>query len=254
MNRTLTTAEQLQQIARLWPDLTEALAAPTQHSWPPVELRGYLAAMEQLDADEQEARRHRAAALRTLERNPDQLGARPVPISLAVHDTMRAVEAALVDTADRLARAVQRPPMQPPAPARAAVARTRGERLAWADRARRAEQARQDADDPRRWRSTGSSRTAVRAALWLSGRADGSPGPFRPLTAVEQRQLGVVAAGALGRVEAALDLADGHRTLASTHPCACGGTIEVYGGAGAQPVARCKGCGALWHEGGVVAA
>jgi hypothetical protein len=254
MTTTLTTAQQLQTIARLWPDLEDALAAPTQHSWPPVELRGYLQAMEQLDAEEQEARRHRAAALRALERSPDQLGARPVPISLTVHDTMWAVEAALVDTADQIARAVQRAPMQPPASARAAVARSRAERLAWADRARRIEQARQDAADPRRWHETGAGRTAIRAALWLSGRASGSSGPFRPLSAVEQQHVARVAAGALGRVEAALDLADARRVLASTHPCACGGTIEVYGGAGAQPVARCQGCGAIWHEGGVVAA
>ncbi|MEU0404939.1 hypothetical protein ABZ318_32955 [Streptomyces sp. NPDC006197] len=106
---TATTAQQLQTIARLWPDLHDAL-----------------------------------------------------------------------DTADRISRSVQRDPIQPPPPARAAVARTRGERLVWADRARRIEQARQDSADTRRRHATGSGRTAIRAALWLSGRVDGRSGPFRP--------------------------------------------------------------------------
>ncbi|MFE5301839.1 hypothetical protein [Streptomyces sp. NPDC056632] len=134
MNETLTPAQQLHRIAQLWPDLTEALAAPTQHSWPPVELRGYLQAMERLDIDDPTAYN---AARREHERDPAQLGVRPIPISLAVHDTMRAVEAALLDTADRIARSVQRTPIQPPAPARASDAQSRGERLAWEDRARR---------------------------------------------------------------------------------------------------------------------
>ncbi|MFC8583318.1 hypothetical protein ACFUGD_01895 [Streptomyces sp. NPDC057217] len=241
-----TTAHQLQQIARHWPDLTDALSAPTQHSWPPVELKGYLTAMDRMDSVE-------AAALRALERSPDQLGARPVPISLRVHDTMRLVENVLLDTADRLARTVQRAPMQPPAPARAAVARTRADRVFWEDRARRAEAAQKDADDPRRWRET-TGRTAIRAALWLSARAAGMAGPFRPLAEHEHRHLATVAAGTLQRVEAVLDLADIRRELTAAHPCQCGGRIEVYGGAGAQPVARCKGCGAIWSEAGVVAA
>ncbi|MGW4850178.1 hypothetical protein ACWEPZ_02955 [Streptomyces sp. NPDC004288] len=244
---TRTTAQQLQTIARLWPDLTTALGDQTQHAWPPPQLRDYLAGLDQRDATE-------AAALRALERSPDQLGTRPVPISLRVHDTMRAVEATLLDTADRLARSVQRPPQQPPAPARAAAAPTRAERLVWEDRARRIDAARRDACDPRRWQPQ-HGRTAIRAALWLSGRASGAPGPFlRPLSVVEEQHLARVAAGALARVEAALDLADVRRELAVEHPCQCGGTIEMYGGAGARPVARCKGCGAIWSEAGIVAA
>ncbi|MFI9297101.1 hypothetical protein [Streptomyces gardneri] len=148
---------------------------------------------------------------------------------------------------------MQRPPQQPPAPARAATARTRAERLVWEDRARRIEAARRDACAPRRWQSQ-HGRTAIRAALWLSGRVDGRPGPFRSLSEAEQRHVATVAAGALGRVESVLDLADVRREPTSEHPCQCGGTIEVYGGAGAQPVARCKSCGALWFENGVIAA
>ncbi|MER8233502.1 hypothetical protein [Streptomyces sp. NPDC094049] len=246
-----TTAQQLQQTARLWPDLTDALSTPTSTTWPPTSLRDYLAALEHSEIDDPTAYN---AARRGLERSPDQLGTRPVPISLRVHDTMRMVEAALLHTADQLARSVQRPPIQPPPAARAATAPTRGERLVWADRARRIEQARADAADPRRWHQVGGGRTAIRAALWLSGRASGSGGPFRPLSDTEQRQLARIAAGALARVESVLDLADVRRELTAEHLCQCGGTIEIYGGAGARPCARCQGCGALWHEGGVVAA
>ncbi|MFG3349531.1 hypothetical protein ACGF1Z_31295 [Streptomyces sp. NPDC048018] len=247
---TLTTPQQFEQIARLWPDLRNALAAPTQHSWPPVELRGYLQAMERLDIDDPTAYN---AARRELERDPAQLGVRPIPISLAVHDTMRAVEAALLDTADRIARSVQRTPIQPPAPARASYAQSRGERLAWEDRARRIRAARADACDPRRWQPQ-QGRTAIRAALWLSGRAAGLSGPFRPLSDVEQQHVAKVAAGALARVERALDLADAQRQLSADYACQCGGQFEIYGGNGARPCARCKGCGVLVHEGGVVAA
>ncbi|MCX5229703.1 hypothetical protein [Streptomyces sp. NBC_00233] len=253
MNDTRTTTQQLQQIARLWPDLHDALGDRTQHAWPPPQLRDYIAGLDRRDAEQAEYDRWQASALRALERSPEQLGVRPVPISLRVHDTMRTVEAALLDTADRLARAVQRPPQQPPAPARAAAAPTRAERLVWKDRARRIEAARRDACDPRRWQPQ-HDRTAIRAALWLSGRAAGAGGPFRPLSEAEEQHLARVAAGALARIESTLDLAENRRELTAEHPCPCGGTIEVYGGAGARPVARCKGCGALWSEGGVIAA
>jgi hypothetical protein len=232
---TTTTAQQLQQIARHWPDLEDALGTHTS-SWPPVTLRPYLTALEQYDADE-------AANLRALERNPEQLGTRPVPINLRVHDTMRMVEAALLETATQIAAANQRAVMQP-APAN------------WPtrDRIRRNQLAAADARDPQRWKFTGMPAGAVRAALWLSARAEGARWPGRPLLEEQHRHVAQVAAGALQRIEAVLDLADQRRELTATHACPCGGTIEVYGGAGAQPVARCKGCGAIWSEAGVVAA
>ncbi|HEY9369299.1 hypothetical protein [Streptomyces sp.] len=242
-----TTAQQLQQIACHWPDLVDALGVPVAASWPPAGLRHYLAALEQHDTAE-------AAALRALERSPDQLGTRPVPISLRVHDTMRLVEAALVECADNIAAHVQRPPVSPPAPRRATIARTRADRVAWEDHARRIQAARDDAMDPRRWKWSGTRPSAPYAALWLLGRVQGAPGPFRPLQAQPLRQVATVAAGALHRVEAALDLADGRRELTSSHPCACGGTIEIRGGAGAAPRARCTNCGAYWTEAGVIAA
>ncbi|MHA4776043.1 hypothetical protein L1085_016225 [Streptomyces sp. MSC1_001] len=242
MNHT-TAAAQLQQVARLWPDLTDALGTPTTGPGFGLGLRGYLATLDQHDAEQAEYDRWQAAALRALERSPDQLGTRPIPISLRVHDTMRTVEAALLETCDQIAAASQRAPM-PPAPA------------SWPtkDRIRRNRLAAADARDPQRWHLTGVRPGVIWTALWLSARADGARWPGRPLDEGQQHHVARVAAEALRRIEATLDLAEQRRELTSAHPCQCGGTIEVYGGAGAQPVARCKRCGAIWHEGGVVAA
>ncbi|GGT43479.1 hypothetical protein [Streptomyces purpureus] len=234
------TATTLRTIATLWPALDDALAAPTQHSWPPVELRSYLAAMERLDIDDPTAYN---TARRQLERSPDQIGQRPIPLNLGIHDTMRLVEAALHETCDQIAAANQREPITP-APAE------------WPtrDRIRRNKLANADLHHPHRWHYTGRRPGAVHAALWLCARVEGIGWPGRPLTDVQRAHVASVAAGALHRIEAALDLADGSRELSSAHPCPCGGTIQVHGGAGALPVARCKQCGAIWSERGVVAA
>ena len=211
---TATTATTLRAIARLWPDLHDALGTPATVAGFGLGLRGYLAALDQYDATE-------AAALRALERSPDQLGTRPVPVNLRIMDTMRVVEAALHETATQIAAANQHD------------VRT---------------------SHPHRWSFTGRPRDTAWTALWLSARAEGRFWPGRALTEAQARHLGHVATGALARMETVLDLADVRRELSDAHPCPCGGTIEVYGGAGAQPVARCTGCGALWSEAGVVAA
>ncbi|MEU0658558.1 hypothetical protein [Streptomyces lavendulocolor] len=166
---------------------------------------------------------------------------------------MRTIEAALVETADQIAPTITIAPMKPPAPRRAAPARTRAERVAWADHARRIALARADAADLRRWRYSGQ-RTAPYAALWLLARVERRSGPFRPLTEEHRRHIERVAAEAVARIESTLDLADRTRELTAEHPCACGGTIRVYGGAGATPCAQCLDCAALWTEQGVIAA
>ena len=232
----MTTSQNLRSIALTWTDLRDALGAPAIIGGLGQGLRGYLNALEQHDATE-------AAALRALERDPAQIGARPVPISLRVYDTMRAIEAALAECADQTAAAVQNAPV-PFAP------------RSWpaADRARRDTIARADLADPKRWRFRGNTPPAPYTALWLLGRVEHRPGPFRRLTEAHERHIGNVARESVARIEAVLDLADGKRELSSDHTCACGGKIEVYGGAGATPCARCKGCGALWTETGVIAA
>ncbi|MFF7851897.1 hypothetical protein ACFZDF_30560 [Streptomyces sp. NPDC007910] len=233
---TTTASTPLRQLITLWPDLTDALGDRTQHAWPPPQLRDYLSGLDRHDASE-------AAALRALERSPDQIGTRPVPISIPVHQTRRTVEAALAECADVIASVSQIEPITFP-----------GKDWPAADRARRYAAARADLADPRRWRYRGKTPGARYTALWLLARVEHRPGPFRTLTEQQHRHIRLVATGALQRVEQTLDLTAGRRELTAAHPCPCGGTIEVYGGAGAQPVARCKGCGAIWSEAGVVAA
>lgn len=246
-----TTATHLRTIGLHWTDLHDAAGQPAQIGAFGLGLRGYLARLDAADAEQVEYERHQAAHLRSLERDPIQLGDRPVPVRLHILDTMRAVEAALVACADDIAHAAQRTPMDMPRPQRAAVARTRAERLAWEDRARQIQQAYADRLDPRRWEFTGT-RTAPYAALWLLARIERAPGPCRRITEQEEQRIAVVAKGAADRVERALDIAAQRRTLEQLHDC--GGRIDVHGGEGRAPLAHCTGCGRVWSEGGVVAA
>ncbi|MEU2443532.1 hypothetical protein ABZ588_08430 [Streptomyces althioticus] len=246
-----TTATHLRTVALHWNDLHTALGQPTQIGAFGLGLRGYLARLN-TDAEQLEYERHQATHLRSLERDPMQLGARPIPIRVQILETMAAVHADLLECADAIAETVQRPPMKPPAPRRAAHARTRAERVAWEDHARRVQAAKDDAADRRRWRWTGIRPDAPYTALWLLGRVQGAPGPFRPLTEVEERRIGGVARSCADRVERALDIAAQTRTLEQRHDC--GGRIDVHGGEGRQPLAHCTGCGRIWSEGGVIAA
>lgn len=242
MTNTSPATTDLRLIATTWTDLHDALGAPNIVGGFGAGLRGYLTTLEQLDAEEQEAAGYRATALRALERDPAQIGERPTPIRLHVYDTMRAVEAALVELADQTAADVQRSPMSGPPrnwPAN--------------DRARREHLARADALDLRRWKYTGGRRrTAVYAALWLLGRVEQRPGPFIPLAEEQHHRIIRVAAGAAERIERCLDTGAETATLAD--PCPCGGTIQVHGGAGASPLAHCIRCGRLWTEQGSNAA
>ncbi|MEV5977527.1 hypothetical protein [Streptomyces sp. NPDC052114] len=235
-----TTATHLRTVAMHWSDLHEAAGQPAQIGAFGLGLKGYLARLDELDAEQLEHARHQAAHLRSLERSTDQLGERPAPVRLAVLDTMRAVEAALVDCADQTAATVQRSPM---------AYAPRG----WpaADRARRNALARADALDPRRWRYTGH-RTAPYAALWLLTRIERKGGPFTALTDPQRARIGAVAAGAAERVERALDIAAQRRTLKQPHDC--GGAIDIHGGEGRAPLAHCTGCGQVWSEAEVIAA
>ncbi|QJT04379.1 hypothetical protein G9272_32190 [Streptomyces asoensis] len=235
-----TAATNLRTVALHWADLHEAVGQPTQLGAFGLGLRGYLARLEDADRAEFNYDRAHAAHLRSQERDPIQIGVRPVPVRLHILDTMRAVEASLHGTADQIAADVQRAPM-PFAPSN------------WpaADRERRNQLARADAADPRRWRWTGRRRSASYTALWLLARIEGKGGPFRALTVVQLEQIGVVAAGAAERVERALDIAAQRRTLEQRH--GCGGAIDVHGGEGRPPLAHCTGCGVVWAE-GVIAA
>ncbi|KMS78682.1 hypothetical protein ACZ91_63350 [Streptomyces regensis] len=221
-----TTATHLRAIVQLWPDLYDALGAPPILGAFGQGLRGYLRALE--DADREEA-----AALRALERSPDQIGVRPAPIRIRVHDTMRLVEKVMVDLADQIAADIQRSPLTA-APA------------SWppADRARRDALAAADREHPHRWQYVGS-RTAPQAALWLCARVENIPGPQKPLTEEHHQKIATTAAGAADRIEQVLDT--GARTAALEPPCPdCAGQLTVHGGAGTPPTAHCVGCGRTW--------
>ncbi|MEV6081778.1 hypothetical protein AB0L80_42935 [Streptomyces sp. NPDC052069] len=249
---TCTAASDLRTIALTWPDLNQALGAPAQIGGFGRGLRGYLAAIEEHDVET-------AAAIRLLERDPAQIGQRPIPIRLEVYATMRTVEAALTECASVVAEHVQRAPIPTPAPRRAAHARTRAERVAWDDHARRVHAAQADAADPRRWRWTGTAPSAQYAALWLLGRVTAAHGPFRPIAPAQQQHVTAVAADARRRIERVLDTGD--ETAALSRPCPrmihmvfpCGGTITVHGGAGTSPLAHCDRCGGIWTELGAAA-
>ncbi|MGA5604026.1 hypothetical protein ACPCUF_23825 [Streptomyces griseoincarnatus] len=246
-----TTATQLRTVALHWTDLHETAGTPTVVDGFGLGLKGYLARLDQADAEQLEYERHQAAHLRSLERDPIQLGTRPVPVRLHILDTMRAVEAALIACADDIAATAQRAPISVPAARKADYRTLREARIAAADRERQQQLAHADRIDPRRWRWTGR-RTAPHAALWLLARIERAPGPCRRITAQEEQRIATVAAGAADRVERALDIAAQSRTLEQR--CACGGAIDVHGGEGRQPLAHCTGCGRIWSEGGVIAA
>jgi hypothetical protein len=238
-----TTATTLRTLITTWPDLHAALGdRPTIGAFG-LGLRGYLNALDEADAEQTAYDRAHAAHRRSQERDPAQLGTRPVPVSLRVYDTMRAIEAALAACAEIIASSVQTEPIPLP-----------GNDWPADDWARREEASRADLADPRRWRFRGRTPSAQHTALWLLARVEHRPGPFRRLTEQQERYIGVIARGALQRIEATLDVADGRKELSARHACQCGGIIEVYGGAGATPCARCKQCGALWTEQGVIAA
>ncbi|WP_327329862.1 hypothetical protein OG265_26950 [Streptomyces sp. NBC_01208] len=247
-----SAAADLRTLITTWPDLNDALGAPPVIAGFGRGLSAYMAALEETDLDA-------AAELRALERDPAQIGIRPIPMRLQVYETMRTVQAALTECAAAVAEHVQRAPISMPAPRRAAVAKTRADRVAWDDHARRVHAAQQDAMDPRRWRYTGTPPTAQYAALWLLGRVTGAPGPFRPIQPAQQAHVAAVAAEARHRVERILDTGAAEAVL--TRPCPrmihtvfpCEGTIRVYGGAGASPLANCSSCGGIWTELGAAA-
>jgi hypothetical protein len=233
----------LQYVIDNWSDLTDMLTTHHGAPWPPAgRMADQIAAMKAADATPEEiteASGYVRAARRLAERadsDPTALGESPVPIRLAILDTMHRVQADLLHCADVLATEVQRPVM-PKAPSH------------WlpADREKRDKLAAADSADARRWnwRST-KTRTAVYAAAWLLARVDGPvAGPFLRLTTVQIRQVQGVAKAAAGRIEQALDLVQHVQPV--DRPCPqCGGELVVASGDGELPVVTCFGCRQTW--------
>lgn len=236
-----TTATHLRTVALHWRDLQDALGQPAIHHGFGIGLHGHLAALEEHHADRTLIDATLARLDERADSSPDAPGQRPIPIRLAVHETMRIVREQLLQCADQIAGSVQRPVMgllpdgYPPA-----------------DRARRELLVMQDRNDPRRWSWTSTRPDAPYTALWLLARVQGAPGPFRPLAPLQLDHITGVARSCADRVEAALDIAAQRRTLEQRHDC--GGRIDVHGGEGRPPVAHCVGCGRIWTEQGVAAA
>lgn len=254
-----TSAADLRMLISTWPDLNAALGMPATIGGFGRGLRAYLTLADALDPEEIEAMRHQRTACRFLEQDAHLLGQRPIPIRLTVYATMRTIEAALTGCAAAVAEHVQRTPIPMPAPRRAAYAKTRADRVAWDDHARRVQAAQDDAADPRRWKWTGTQPTAPYTALWLLARVEGRPGPFRPLAPAQKQHVAHVAREARHRIEQTLDTGTEEAKLAKPCPATldngqpCGGIITVHGGAGSSPLANCKDCGGIWTELGAAA-
>ncbi|MBL1100119.1 hypothetical protein [Streptomyces coffeae] len=254
----IPAAQHLQTVINRWSDLTDALTARQQTTWPP--RMGIQQLVAELDHDEhthtQRIVTRRLGDGRTTyecascdhvgdglthptrpDRDQPGPGASPAPISVDVLDVMREVEAELVHCADVIASQIQRPAM-----ARA----PRGAGWTAEEIARRNQLAAQDAADPRRWRYPGA-RSAVYAAAWLLARLEGVSGPFLPLGPLHAVRITAVAAQAAARVETALRIA--RQAVAVDWPCpACRGVLEVHGGDGQPPAVQCADCGRTWRE------
>lgn len=202
----MTAAADLRTIITTWPALADALTTQTGATWPPAgRMSTHLADLGLDDVPQRAAR--------------DGSGTReaPAPCRIDILDTMTAVHQQLLDCTDAVAEVVQRPPA--------------GTELAQM----------RDRAHPARWHWTGRRPDAPYAALWLLGRVQGAPGPFRPLTDRTTALIETTAADARNTIERALHLTRQARPI--DHPCACGGVIHLYGGDGALPHLICAGCG-----------
>ncbi|MFJ2292129.1 hypothetical protein ACIOG7_10510 [Streptomyces sp. NPDC087894] len=245
---TNTTATQahLFTIARDWRDLQTSLGTRGT-TWPPAMGISTMSTRHQSE-DEAEAATWRAEALRALERSTDQLGWTAAPLNLTVLDTMLTVEAGLLELADATAEVIQHAPLTPAPARRSWTDDPRARRTAEADDRRRNQLALRQSKDPRRWRYTGAQRTAPLAALWLLARVQGVLGPWRPLSEKQHDRIQHVAQASAGLIERALDMADGHVRLAALCPACHTVTLDMHGGAGEAPVARCVSCGRTWAQ------
>lgn len=209
-------AQHLRTIITTWPELDDALTTQSGDTWPPAYRMSTHIAQRHLDD----------TPLRGA-RDGSGTGESPAPCRIDILDTMATVHEQLLDCADAVAEVVQLAP------------RT-GDPLAEM----------RDRHDPRRWRWTGRRLEPRYTALWLYGRATGSPGPFRPLTERHQLLIETTARDALSRIERALQLTRLSQALDT--PCSCGGVVHLHGGDGAVPNLICSRCG-RYYSGQLVA-
>ncbi|MFE2912845.1 hypothetical protein [Kitasatospora indigofera] len=228
--RLSPAAADLRTITRHWADLRDMLDTPTIATWPPSGLANYLAALDD-DAREQ----HRAdQAAEYAERTATAMGERPVPLKLAVLDTIQALDAQLLHCADQIASTIQRPAIT--------VRRSAGPGDTIGQALRLA--AAQDEADSRRWRWNGPGRDGGTAAKWLCARVLDADGPFAPLSPGDRDRIAAVAQAARTRVESTLGLA--RREDPITRRCPCTGPMVLRQGGALDPEVECQLCGMRW--------
>ncbi|MER5882695.1 hypothetical protein ABT160_02585 [Streptomyces sp. NPDC001941] len=235
----MTTARAALHVLTLrWTDLTDTLGAPNSGAWYGTGIRSLLA--DTRDADEQLLAERAAADLRALERDPAQIGARPIPLRLDIHTAMITITETMRYAADVVASSVQRAPM---------TAAPAGLPLTAGEQARRRELAAADVRDPRRWPIGTTTRSLESAVGWLEARVEGQSGPFRPLGPGDHTAICDATRQAIWLAEQALDRGV-HAALTLARPCPrCGGQVTMRGSR-----AACGGCRAAWTTGEAVAA
>ncbi|MFF2405742.1 hypothetical protein [Streptomyces sp. NPDC058092] len=211
----MTAAHDLHSIITTWPQLHDALTTQSGDTWPPAGRMTTHIRDRGLDDTPQRGARDGTGT-----------GESPAPCRIDIIDTMQAVHEQLLDTADAVAEVVQLAPAGDP------LTEMR------------------DRHNPRRWKWTGRRPEPQYTALWLYGRVQGAPGPFRPLPDRSLLLIETTARDALSRIERALQLT--RLTTAIDTPCSCGGRILLHGGDGALPHLICSRCG-RYHSGQLVA-
>ncbi|MFD0572673.1 hypothetical protein ACFQ0T_29970 [Kitasatospora gansuensis] len=172
------------------------------------------------------------AAVEHAERTAAAPGVRPAPLRVSVLDTITVLETQLLELADQIAGAVQRPAFT----IRSASPLDEVARSVALMGAR-------DAADPRRWRfNMTPNRDGQHAASWLADRLTGPAGPFRALNDTEHAQVSTVARSVRRRFDSALG--DAPRRSPTGRECDCGGKYDVVAHAGgADAAVQCDRCG-----------
>lgn len=230
MTTTRTAATDLQHIATNWPLLRELLAARTPNIWPPAgRMTDHQRDLDQLDTEIEQL--HQQAAIERAERTALAPGQRPAPLRVAILDLLADLDTELIQLADEIASAVQRPAFT--TTIRSASPNDQVARSL-------ALMGLKDQQDARRWRYNMTGRTGATAATWLAGRLDGADGPFAPLSDQQRIRIATTAASCRARLDRTIG-ADGPTRTPLGQTCGCGGQLEMLTGPGA-PVIRCTRC------------
>lgn len=228
----ITTAQDnLRHIATQWPALRELLQTRTPSTWPPA---GRMADHQRnLDQDDEATELlHQQAQAERAERTALAPGTRPAPLRVSVLDTVTELETELLELADAIASAVQRPAFT-----------TTVRSASPLDEVARslALMGLKDQQDARRWRFNMATRDGQHAATWLADRLDGEAGPFRPLSDQQRADITAVARTVRRRLDRALG--EGERRAPTAWNCACGGQLWIISGTDSDDRLECEKCG-----------